>query len=123
MLSKRLTIKDFDTSYEPAYRIKFESINPAFSLFVYRNEGSILFGKSSISANVIDGFELKPNDGKVELLLHITDDFGTHTYLIGKIDDKDERIKADGEAWITQVNQFYENHRKMQTEVEAAGYA
>ena len=121
MLSKRLTIKEFDTAHEPAYKIIFENINPAFSLFVYRNEGSILFGKSSISSSVIDGFELKPNNDTVELLLHITDNFGSHTYLIGKIDDKDEGIKADGEAWIIQVNQLYENHRKRQTEVEAAG--
>lgn len=121
MLSKRLTIKEFDISYEPAYRIRFENINPAFSLFVYRNEGSILFGKSSISANVIDGFELNQNNGKVELLLCITDDFGSHTYLIGRIDDKDERMKADGEAWIAEVNQLYENDRKRQAEVEAAG--
>jgi hypothetical protein len=110
MLNKRLKIKEFDASYEYAYRIRFEDLR--LPLFVNRNEGSILFGKSSIGANVIDGFKLSQNKGKIELLLHITDDFGAHTNLIGEIDDKDEKIKADAEAWMAKVNKLYENQKE-----------
>jgi len=116
MLKKNPTIKEFDTSYEYAYRIEFENINRC--LFVSRNKGSILFGKSSIGENVIDGFELRSNNGKTQLLLHTTDDFGAHTDLIGEIDDKDTKIKA-AEAWVDEVNQFYENGSKNKASVEA----
>jgi len=119
MLNKKLTIKEFDTSYEHAYRIRFEDLR--LPLFVGRNEGSILFGKSSIGGNVVDGFELSQNNGKIELLLHTTDDFGSHTDLIGEMDDKNEKINAAAEDWIAEVNELYENRTKKEAGMFESG--
>jgi len=115
---KKRQIKEFVLTDRFAYRITFE--DGLWSFSVSRKNGVVEFGKFSyIAPDRIDRFDILSKDGKFELCLHFNNDFGHHTNYIGETTNL--AIFEAAEAWITQVNQFYENHRKRQAEVEAAG--
>jgi len=101
---RHFEIQEFGSD-EYTYWVDFTNL--VWSLIVSRNGGSILFIKSSIHEDNFDSFATKCSNGKTEVYINTTDDYGSHCDYVGETENHEA-----AENWITAVNQFYENRRK-----------
>ncbi len=108
MFNGKHQIKKIDLTDEHVYRIICEDC----SLYIVRKTGNIRFAKFfSVSGDDVNNFEIRHNNGRAEIYLHIRYNSEPHTMYVGETTGRKEE-KEEAENWVSLVNQFYEDRRK-----------